>query len=88
VRPSALSEKVSNEAFYGADDWRLYDLDRPKLTMATGRNRPKAVTVIGDIRGFSIFCLDTSIHISQTITFHLATLSTNDVEIPHQQRAQ
>jgi hypothetical protein len=31
VRPSALSEKVSNEAFHGADDWRLYDLDRSIL---------------------------------------------------------
>jgi hypothetical protein len=31
---------VSSEAFQGADDWRLYDLDRPNMTMATGRNRP------------------------------------------------
>jgi len=41
VRPSALSEKVSNAAFHGADDWRLYDLDRPK---ADDGDRQKSAT--------------------------------------------
>ncbi|VVP25618.1 hypothetical protein PS862_04086 [Pseudomonas fluorescens] len=28
--PFSAIKKGSNEAFHGADDWRLYDLDRPK----------------------------------------------------------
>jgi hypothetical protein len=41
VRPSALSEKVSNEAFHGADDWRLYDLNRPKAALWEKKKQAK-----------------------------------------------